>query len=100
MKTSAQFQESAIGVGHKIDFLVGALGTDVELIDCEMAEMTRKYGDKVKRVRPEHWKLMSAALVSTLEETLGEARFDKECRESWETAFDALSEKARKQVKQ
>lgn len=84
-----------------LDGLVVCLGTaDTELLTCQLTELVRAYPTQLPRVRPEHWKLVSQSLVDTLRTRLGEARFNSECRESWETAVDVVSTRAIQLVKQ
>jgi hemoglobin-like flavoprotein len=53
-----------------------------------MRDLGRRHGEF--GVRPEHFELMRAALMETLEEVLDDD-FTEEVREAWEGAFDVLA---------
>ena len=92
MKSSAAFADASCQAAQTLDALVACLGTaDMDLLKCQLTELARQYGSQLKRVRPEHWKLVSSAIVSALEETLPARMMDNEGRESWETAVESLS---------
>ena len=102
MKASTAFADGAVTAAQTLDGLVACLGTtDGELLTCQLQDLGRQYQACLPRVRPEHWKHVSQAMVGALGDVLGEtARWDTECRESWETTLEMLSTRTVQIVKE
>lgn len=90
MKESKSYKECMSETVQILDFIVDSLGTDIDLLQFQLNDIITER-KSMKRVRPEHWGIMGKALLSTLKEKLGD-KFDRECRESWDYAFDSISE--------
>lgn len=87
--TTSQFQEYACECASTIDFIVGSLGPDMDMLLQQLMEMGTDSGLFVK-MRPEHWRVLEQALLAALEAILGD-RFDDKARASWKRIFDSIS---------
>lgn len=90
MKESPLYSQTAQETVKMLDFMVASLGTDNDLIHFQINDIISEH-KSVRRIRPEHWTVLSRALASALQATLGD-KFDRQCRESWDYAFDSISE--------
>ena len=92
MKSSAAFDQASVISAETLDALVACLGTaDAELLTSQLQGLVQQYRAKLVRVRPEHWKLITTAVVNALEETTS-SDWNAESRQSWETAIASLVE--------
>lgn len=100
MRECPEFAQTAQQAARTLDLIVSALeNNDRDLLECQLQELVREH-PKVARVRPEHWDLISKALLETLAETLASmGQWDNQIKESWEEASVALAELTVKLVK-
>jgi hypothetical protein len=90
MFQSAEFQDAVRTCTYTLDFAVSSLGPDLDVLFGQLVEICLEY-ENFSRVRSCHWAVMETALISALEETLGD-RFDTETKDAWVSVFSAISQ--------
>jgi hemoglobin-like flavoprotein len=98
MKESREFQEVAEDTARMIDFVVASLGSDMDILQMQLTELASSQ-ENLRRVRSEHWSVMSRALLLALESTLQE-RFDDDCKLGWAAVFDSVADMLKCSIKQ
>jgi hemoglobin-like flavoprotein len=86
---SRRFSRHAAYFIQMIDKALGMLGPDIELLTEILLELGQKhvsYG-----VQPEYFPSMGRALIFAVQDTLGEAHFPAEIKDSWVEVYGALS---------
>jgi hemoglobin-like flavoprotein len=98
MKENQGFEAAAEDTARMIDFVVASLGSDMDILQMQLKEMASSQ-EKLHRVRPEHWSVMSRALLLALESSLKE-RFDDDCKMGWAAVFDSVADMLKCSIKQ
>jgi hypothetical protein len=85
-----EFKSSARDSASTLDFIVGSLGPDIDLLYTELIDMGNRSG-AMSKIRPEHWNLLRTSLFSALETALGDAVFSEKVRQCWTEVFEAIT---------